>query len=124
MTVVDLLRKSIAETEASLAAQYAALAELEAGPNAAQSPRPASLIGRDLKSVKQAAAMFSFTERTIRKLAPALGAQHRLGGRIYVDVSVLAEQLAGKTFPLSSTARPEKICDSPFKTTGGKEQTR
>jgi hypothetical protein len=70
MTVVDLLRKSIAETEASLAAQYAALAELEAGPNAAQSPRPASLIGRDLKSVKQAAAMFSFTERTIRKATP------------------------------------------------------
>jgi hypothetical protein len=41
MTAADLLRKSIAETEVALAAQRAALAEIEAGPDAAQSPHGA-----------------------------------------------------------------------------------
>jgi hypothetical protein len=124
MTPADAIRESIAALEAALAAQRAALAELDAQPHAAPPPRPASLIGANLKTVKEAAGMLGFSEKTVRKIAPAIGAERRLARRIFVDMNVFAEQLAGKTLPKSSTARPEKTCDSPSRITGGKEQTR
>jgi hypothetical protein len=121
MTAADLLRKAIVETEASLAAQRAALAEIEAGPNAAQSPHGAqsahspqagSLIRPHLKSVKQAAAMLGMTEKRLRRIAPALDAEVRLGGRVLVNQAIIEKHLAGKNWANSSTDEPAQISDA------------
>jgi hypothetical protein len=74
MTAADLLRRSIAETEASLAAQRAALAQIEAGN-----------LGDDGAgnwiSLGDAACLLRITKNAVRKRLPSSGIEPVMRGR-------------------------------------------
>jgi hypothetical protein len=78
MTAADLLRKSIAETEASLAAQRAALAAIEAA-------SVGDAAAGNWISLGDAACLLRITKNAVRKRLPLSGIEAvRRGGRVFI----------------------------------------
>ena len=86
------LRVSIAALEMALTAQRAALAEIEGKSGDAQIanlPVSTPAIGPHLRTRKQAAGLLKMGERRLRRLAPSVGAECRLGTRVLIDMAVI-----------------------------------
>jgi hypothetical protein len=69
---------------------------------------------RRLRAVKEIAPSLGMSEKRLRRIAPTIGAEVRIGGRVLIDEGAVAAHLQGKFWANLSTVDAPEIIDDGF----------